>query len=1329
MANFTVLFCIFCTRCDNAHSVILKRAAKKINAFIPPQNSFIFSVFLLILLHGCDIIKSNRQTHASHETKEGPMGKGIYTYYKERLIEIGGNNKCLYLKGMTRKGAYDLGRLFEGRGDKIAEFIDFLWAGGKYPLSIISPAERESILANLSFEERVNKIRNDEKNNLKDENAAKKKIDRLISEAAAKEIEHEISRIKDLKREVEEFEKETGRYELYVGYPFVFGCIHQGSTKTPVKAPLLLFPVKIDIIDEFNIDISINKAENVRINPALVYAYAQAKRINVDQLELEFDDISRFKSVKAVVKYLADAKIKIDYTDSENVHKYSSFKEPDTRFELSVRYAAVLARLSISNSVYNDYNLLEKKNLTNNAISELLRIGKKQKEKDRKKKKAEKTASAEHSYIVKMLDYAQSEVVKKVDKAGNMVIYGPPGTGKSQTIVNIITDAICKHKRVLVVSQKKAALDVVYNRLGPLGSKAMYVTDEGRQKQAFYSKCLLAHQKSQDHSAECIKELEESYNELEAKIADETEKLDKIYKTLNDKREFGLSLTEMYSSSSNLTKNSSEYATYLKLIEEEDIMSLNFKELSEALFSIQSMDLGTTYYSFMQNKERNPIIDCTLPDLDIRTLSEVKDELETVQKSKKALFAISKYPYYRHILTYYAELKNEAALDKVVRFENLLEYPSQLFRRRTIKRTKEQFVRTLEAINEAANGYQCLKRVLTEDGYISVIDNILRGNTSYIKHVYEALDNYIATRDVDKLLVSLDKNKLAILNFAYTSCKSYSNYQDIINKLLEIRIYHEIIGLEESCQDDLSVIVDYNNITAKIQKLKEQELTVAYQLCAARSGLAYSELYSSAQDNKDYLYQISKKSKFWPIRKTMEVYSKFLLSLFPCWLLSPENVSNLLPLEKNMFDIVIFDEASQVFIESTLPTIYRGQSIVVAGDDKQLRPSTTFMKRYMGADPESIDDYSVQAALEVDSLLDLAVSRYESANLTYHYRSRYQELIDFSNNAFYGGGLQISPNISKNRDHRPIERHKVGGKWVDRRNTEEAEEIVKVLKSIFATRKNNESIGIITFNSDQQSHIQDMIDKAVAADPKFRSDILKETHRVENGEDTSLFIKNLENVQGDERDIIIFSIGYAPNEDGKLYTNFGSLSQEGGENRLNVAVTRAKSKIIIVTSIEPEDLKVDNSKNLGPKLLQKYLMYTRAVANGDDEEIAAILSELHPTEEEATTIFTTVAAIEVQMKERLEKLGYKVSCGLGNDNNRISLAIYDEDTDRYLVGVELDTDAFKESASSLERDVYKPKFLADRGWSVVRVWSRDWWLYPSKVIKGITAIAEKNKKS
>ena len=1247
------------------------------------------------------------------------MAKSIYTYYKERLIEIGGNNKCLFLKSIVRKNAYDIGRIFEGREDKVAELVEFLWTGRRFPLTLIGASERESILANLGIRDKDAVEGATE--------AEKKRLAKANSEARARAIENEIAKIKDLRREVEEIERETGRYELYVGYPFVFGCIPQGATKTLIKAPLLLFPVKIDFPDENTAEISINESEKIRINHALIYAYAQSKKLNIEDLDLEFDDLSRFAGVKEVIDYLAAAHIKIECNTSKNVFNYGKIKDPEPRAELSVRYGAVMARFPLSNSIYHDYTELEKKKLYNEAVSELLHIGKR-----KKKKKIKKAASAENrqSYIVKMLDYAQSQVVKKVDENGNMVIYGPPGTGKSQTIVNVITDAICKNKRVLVVSQKKAALDVVYNRLGVLNEKAMYISDETREKRSFYERCLAAHQKDMLDSLEDTSHLEAEYNELESRIKTEEEKLELIARVLTEKRPFGLSLSEMYSASVNLAKSSGEYAVYLKLIEDADLMSLDYNALSEALFGIKEMNLAQMYYEFLQDKEKNPLIDLMQEGIDIRTLSEVKGQLEDVQKSKKGLFNTAKYPYYRLVLAYYHELKVEDNLDKIVVTQRKLEYPNKKLGKGKLEaKIKSEILDTLDAIELFVKEYDCLHRVMTPDGYLAVIDNILRGNTSYIKLVYEALDNYISLRDVNKLLESLDNDKLEVLNFAYTNSKSRANYHEIINELMDIRIYHEVLHYEEVCKDQLATILDFENITAKIFKLKEAQLDIAYKLCAGKNSREYETLYEGAKDNKDYLYQISKKQKFWPIRQTMEIYGRFILTLFPCWLLSPENVSNLLPLEKNMFDIVIFDEASQVFIESTIPTIYRGKSIVVAGDDKQLRPSATFMKRYLGADPEQMEDYSVQAALEVDSLLDLAVARYDSANLTYHYRSRNSELIDFSNAAFYSSSLQIAPNISKNKASRPIERYKVAGKWIDRKNPIEAKKIVELLKEIFRDRKNNESIGIITFNSEQQSCIADAIDYEMTRDADFRSSMLKERHRLDGGEDTSIFIKNLENVQGDERDIIIFSIGYAENETGKLYTSFGSLSVEGGENRLNVAITRAKTKIIVVTSIEPEELKVEGSKHLGPKLLKKYLTYVRAVAKNDAAETKVILSELDPSETKAESLYTSLVAVEEQMKERLEKLGYKVETALGNRNNRISLAVYDEKSDRYLVGVELDKDAFASSSSCMERDVYKPRFLESRGWTVVRVWCRDWWLSPTKVVKSIAQIAEKNKKA
>ena len=1261
------------------------------------------------------------------------MGKGIYTYYKDRLVEISGKSKCLYLKSIVRKNAYDIGKLFHGRKDKVEEFTSFLWSDTSRPLTLISEDESGEIIKNIGLPSRSKKAPDVAGLSIPEAESLQKNFEKVKERDSQRIIENEIAKIVDLKREVDELEKETGRHELYIGYPFVFGSINQGQNKTLIKAPLMLFPVTVEIFDDNRVEITHNRKDRIQINRALVFAYAQAKRIDISDLELDFDDLSQFKNVAAVIAYLNERKIKIVSDTTSTMYDYARYKEPETTNELSLRYAAVLARLSLSNSIYNDYILLEKKKLTNDAISELLRNGgkkdrksEKARQKERQKRLRARRSAAKSCYTIKMPDFSQSEVIKKVDENGNMVIYGPPGTGKSQTIVNIITDAICKNKRVLVVSQKKAALDVVFSRLGVLNEKAMYITDEKKDKRVFYERCFNAHQKDEKTALVDVASIEREYNEIQEKIDKETDTLEKIYRFLTMKRPFGLSLSDMYSTSYIIPKNSNDYQVYLKMTEDKPLMSLRYKELTDAIFALEANSLHRMYYNFLEAREKNPLIDTMRPDLDINTLGEVLGLVSEAQKAKKGFFNIKKYPYIRQVLAHYDRMTDKDDVHSIIKLECKLENPGALIRGKKERAMEAAFLETAVAIDEFVKEYDCLNRVMTRDGYMAVIDNILRGNNSYLKLVHEAIDNYIEFRDMAKLMQTLDKPMLTVLNFAYVNSKNMSNYLDIIKKLPTLRKYHELTRYEEECKSELALLVDFPNVTSRIYKLKEQQLEISYKLCAGKNSLEYRKYYEEAPDAKDYLYQISKDKKLWPIRQTMEKYSDFVLPLFPCFLLSPENVSAILPLKKNMFDLVIFDEASQVFIESTIPAIYRGKNIVVAGDAKQLRPSTTFIKRYLGQDIDEGEDEATQAALEVDSLLDLAVARYESANLNYHYRSRHEELIGFSNTAFYSSNLQVAPNISTNKKSRPIERHKVDGRWIDRCNPKEAEKVVDLLRDIFKKRKNNESIGIITFNSEQQSCIADRIDEVSRADGEFRAFMAKERYRQDNGEDTGIFIKNLENVQGDERDIIIFSIGYAPNEQGRIYANFGSLSSDGGENRLNVAITRAKSKIIIVTSIEPEDLKVDTAKNAGPKLLREDLMYARAISDGDIPHARDVLRGLeHSDENHAVDAEPTPATLEI--KAGLEKKGYTVHLALGNKNSRISLAIYDETSDRYLVGVEIEQDAFASSKSALERDVYKPKFLEARGWTIMRVWSRDIWLSPTKVVNAIASVAEKNK--
>jgi len=368
-------------------------------------------------------------------------------------------------------------------------------------------------------------------------------------------------------------------------------------------------------------------------------------------------------------------------------------------------------------------------------------------------------------------------------------------------------------------------------------------------------------------------------------------------------------------------------------------------------------------------------------------------------------------------------------------------------------------------------------------------------------------------------------------------------------------------------------------------------------------------------------------------------------------------------------------------------------------------------------------DLSAQAALEVTSLLDLAINKYPQIELAYHYRSESCQLIDFSNLAFYDNKLQIAPNLCYGQKEQPIERIKVNGEWVNRHNHQEAVAVVKLLKSLFNNRKQNESIGIVTFNSDQKEYIEDILDQEADTSGTFRRQLYQESHRYEDGENHSLFVKNLENVQGDERDIIIFSIGYARNNKGKIVAQFGSLSLEGGENRLNVAITRARKKIYIVTSIEPEELtQADNSKNAGPRLLKRYLQYARAVSTGNQDEVKKILSNL-PSSAKTDCVFT----YEQEIKAELEKLGYTVFANLGNTNYKLSLGVYDKKLGKFVLGIECDYQAYQNSTEVLERDVFRIKFLEGKGWKIVRVWSRDWWQSPQNVLEKLVAEIENAK--
>ena len=289
-------------------------------------------------------------------------------------------------------------------------------------------------------------------------------------------------------------------------------------------------------------------------------------------MEMEFKGkvSARFKNIAEVVDYMRKFGFHVAYNARKGIFDFEKSKEPQNNDPMEIKQYCLLGRFPLANSIYNDYSLLEKKRLTNEAIDELLYA--------KKPKKIKKPDT--NLYTVSNLDYAQQNAILNLNKYGNIVIYGPPGTGKSQTIVNTITDAICKNKRVLVVSQKKAALDVVFNRLGTLNNKAMYLIDPEKNKNGFYDRVRTTHQQVMEWEPSY---LQKNYDELEEKIAKEENELAIISDCLFSPRPFGLTLQEMYTNSYILGKTSYDYTIYRNMLRSPKLLALNYRELSENL--------------------------------------------------------------------------------------------------------------------------------------------------------------------------------------------------------------------------------------------------------------------------------------------------------------------------------------------------------------------------------------------------------------------------------------------------------------------------------------------------------------------------------------------------------------------------------------------------------------------------------------------------------------------------------------------------------------------------------------------------------------------------
>ena len=404
--------------------------------------------------------------------------------------------------------------------------------------------------------------------------------------------------------------------------------------------------------------------------------------------------------------------------------------------------------------------------------------------------------------------------------------------------------------------------------------------------------------------------------------------------------------------------------------------------------------------------------------------------------------------------------------------------------------------------------------------------------------------------------------------------------------------------------------------------------------------------------------------------------------------MSPISVSQFILPERLHFDLVVFDEASQIYTEDAVGSIFRGDTLIVAGDNKQLPPTPFF--QYIAENDTEWEEANEDLGV-YDSVLDECMGMgLPVSMLRWHYRSKHDSLIIFSNKEFYNEKLIIFPPATSKGGELGIEFTYVPDGVYDRggaRNNPREAEVVADIVFKHIKEHPEKSLGVMTFSISQMNTIKDEIETRLAEDPEYEKLLREDRLR-------GFFVKNLENVQGDERDIMVISVGYGYDKVHTMTLNFGPLNMEGGERRLNVAITRAREKVILVSSIRSSDINLTSTKSIGVQCLHNYLTYAEQASNPEDKQ-----------EEETAT----QPEIQREIVEEIRRLGYVAVPQVGESSLRVDIGVKTpENLDKFILGVILDGEGYRSTATARDRDRLRAQVLEGMGWNLHRIWSPEW---------------------
>lgn len=967
------------------------------------------------------------------------------------------------------------------------------------------------------------------------------------------------------------------------------------------------------------------------------------------------------------------------------------------------------------------------------------------------KDECEEHVQTDNTYIPVAADSSQIKAINMAAAGESFILHGPPGTGKSQTITAMISNAITNGKTVLFVAEKMAALEVVQRRLSLLGIGDFCL--EIHSNKAIKKNVLNSLQKIVELK---VWGMASDYNEKLEEIQSMREKLNSYVKSLYAVQNFGLSIKEMIERYevlpecnydirfdeewiqgldvnsievhkriiSNLIKIKNETiikdAYLFDLIEKTDYTQSFRGKLEDALFEYEKIlesysekgcdkiekitnDFQDDKYSLAMNydKHRSNFINrrnqleskwsAQFIDMNVGVYVAIifDAEKKIIGRKKKIEEVIDKIQPYAKIKLSDENLKKE--LSQIIDYKN--DYNSFLKFESEIDEEIKVFYQQGGTADQIEQAFKLRNEV--KDVENKLFDLLVISNNKVKKFDVENRKQLCKViRDNIRYLKSWIIYKQQIKECTKAGLGELINYytddvvvHDFINNYLKL-IYKAVISLAIENEDVLnqfegvtfdSTIEEYKRIENEFLELTREEMY--YKLTHQIPTGYESEVVS--KELAILKKAIHSGGRGMSLRSLFEQIPHIIVKLCPCLLMSPISVAQYLSTDNDLFDIVIFDEASQLPTCKAVGVIARGKSTVIVGDPKQMPPTSFFTNNYVDDENIMFDD--------LDSILEdcLAISMPE-CHLKWHYRSKHESLIAFSNREFYDNNMLTFPSVN-DREKR-VRLITVNGRFNRKKGRVNEREGRKIVDEIIRRYRDpmlrEKSIGVVTFNIGQQGLIEDMLAEEFKNDSEFDS--------WANEKEEPLFVKNLENVQGDERDTIMFSVSYGPDEDERLSLNFGPLNKEGGWKRLNVAVSRARKEMLVFSSMTPEMIDLNKTKSKGVEGLRDFLLYAR------DGRLVEV---------ENQNIQKELKGIQKSICLFLNEHGYECRQDIGRSDFKVDIAVCNPmNESEYILGILLDGEYYRKSADSAkDREISQPDILKDLGWNLFRIWTIDWW--------------------